>query len=386
MNKNTKKIIVFSTISFLIGYLFQSYFTRIQVIPKEVDQKEFTLFWDVWKTMEEKYPFEEPTEDQKIFKAIQGLVASYDDPNSSFLPPVGAKIFQETVSGHFGGAGMEIGVRDGFLVIITPLKNSPAEKAGFLPGDIITHVDSVEIFNKSLDEATSLIRGEIGTQVTITVVRADEESPLDLTLTRDIVTIPIIDTEIVDDTFIISLYNFNKESEFEFKEALEEFKESNLEYLLLDVRNNPGGFLDSSIEISSYFLEQGKTVVTEDFGDSDREKYIHRSKGYPLLEDLEYSLGIIINKGSASASEILAGALQDHSQALVMGSQSYGKGSMQELIELDQDTSLKVTIGKWLTPEGRHISQKGITPDIEIDQTLDNDLFIKKAVKILKNS
>ena len=386
MNSFNKKLILIAIISFLLGYLAQGYLFTFKNIPRGVDKDEFALFWDVWKTMEEKYPFEEPTEEEKRYDAIKGLVASYGDRHSSFFPPEGAQIFQETVSGKFGGAGMEINISDGYLVVISPLKDSPAEKAGFIAGDVITHIDLIDVHDRTLNAVTSLIRGEVGTEVTMTILRAGEENSMDLTLTREIVQIPVLDTDIIDDAFVLSLYNFNEDSDDKFKEALEEFKSSGLKHLLIDVRNNPGGLLNASIEMASYLLDQGKVIVTEDFGDSGREKNTHRSKGYPLLKDNKYSIGVIINRGSASASEILAGALRDNNRSIIIGEQSFGKGSMQELIDLDQETSLRVTIGKWLTPNGKHISGEGISPDVNLQRTSSNHEFIKEAVKILKNS
>jgi carboxyl-terminal processing protease len=384
MITNNKKSIIIATLFFIFGFFFQNTFfaTRMSA-PKGVEEKDIELFWDVWKLMEEKYPFNEPTNSEKIYKAIKGLVYSYGDDYSDFLQAERTKIFQDTIEGKFGGAGIEIGIRGGFLTVIAPLKNSPAEKAGFLPGDIITHVMGNDISDQSIDSITSQIRGEVGTELTMTVLRKGVAGIFDLSLVRDIVEIPVLDTEIVDGAFIISLYNFNSGSEESFKQALKEFVKSPTEYLIINVQNNPGGYLTSSIDISSYFLDQGQIVVIEDFGDSGKEQVVHRSKGYKLLEEKKYKLGVLINNGSASASEIFAGAMQDNKSAIILGEQSYGKGSMQDVIQLEQGTSLKVTIGKWLTPNKNYISHTGISPDIIISG-LENDLLIKEAVKNLK--
>ncbi len=379
-------IIITAVIFFIVGYSTQDLIHKKDIQEKTPNQESFTLFWDVWNILENKYPFKEPSESEKRYDAIKGLVASYNDDYSVFFTPKNSKQFRETVTGKFGGAGMEIAKYKGYLIVISPLKDSPAEKAGFLPGDIITSIGDLDTYNVDMNELISIIRGKPGTVVKMTVVRDGEESPIKLALTRDIIKIPVLDTKVIDDVFIISLYNFNQESENDFNKAIIEFKESGLKNLILDLRNNPGGYMSSSIDIASYFIDQGNVVVREDFGDSGKKQVIHRSKGFDLLKGIDYKLAVLINRGSASASEIVAGALQDNGKAIIVGEKSFGKGSVQELINLSEGTSLKVTIAKWLTPRGNQISKKGIIPDFNIDDQTDPETVLHNAINLLKSN
>ncbi len=383
MKKNNYNIIALfgAIVFFAFGYFTHGVLIKNNT-PKSIDQNKFSLFWNVWNDLEEKYPFKEPLESEKIYGAINGLVESYHDDYSTFFPPESAKLFQDTVTGTFGGAGMEVSISEGYLYVIAPLKNSPAEVAGVLAGDIIIKIDGKDISGKSMDDILDLIRGEIGTEVKVTIIRAENNKPIDITITRDIVKIPILDTKSIDNYFIVSLYNFNLDSQKAFKNALKKFKDSKLKHLVIDVRNNPGGFLTSAIDISSYFLEQGKIIVIEDFGDSGKSQKIHRSKGFDLLKDVDFDITVLSNKGSASASEILIGSLQDNKKGFIVGETSYGKGSVQELINLDQNTSLKITTAKWLTPNKHQISKKGIQPDFNIENI--NNINLSEIINILK--
>lgn len=382
-NKHHYRNIVFAVAFFALGYFSFSLFHGHPAIGNE--DKNLSLFWKVWETMEEKYPFDEPNSQEKIYGAIEGLVASYDDEYSSFLPPVRSEFFTQTIAGEFGGTGMEIGVRGGFLTVISPLKDSPSEKAGILPNDIITHVDGIDITGYSLDEAIGKIRGEVGTPVTLTIIRRGESEALEISVIRDIVHIPIVETETIDQTFVIHLYNFNESSDDAFENALIEFKESGKHTLLIDLRNNPGGYLTSAINIASYFLKQGDVVVREQHGTKETDQTIYRSRGYDLLKGYHFKTIVLINEGSASASEILAGALEENNLATVVGQPSYGKGSVQELIPMKGDTSLKVTVAQWLTPDGNQISKEGIKPQVLIpapDTEGEFDEQLLEAVKV----
>jgi carboxyl-terminal processing protease len=369
--------IIIALVFFGLGYVS---FDQISEINKNIQSEQnLDLFWKVHSTLEERYPFQEPTSKEKMFGAIKGLVDSYDDDYSSFLPPEENKFFTDTISGEFGGIGAEIGIRGGYLAVVSPLKFSPAEKAGMLPGDIITHVDGRNITGKSLDGAISLIRGEIGTIVTLEIIRFEEEEPIEISITRDVVVVPVLDTKIIKEAFVISLYNFNDLSEDSFREAITEFKKSGKEKLLIDVRNNPGGFLTSAVDMASHFLPQGEIVLREEHGLGPEDQTEFRSTGSNLLEGYEFETIVLINEGSASASEILAGALRDHGVARIVGETSFGKGSVQELIQLPEKTSLKITIAKWLTPNGDQISDIGIKPDVYIpfnpESETDTQLF-----------
>jgi carboxyl-terminal processing protease len=385
---NTNNTISWRNILIALVFLVLGYglFTPLQGIKHRLTKEsDLDLFWLVWSTLESKYPFEEPSSEEKIHGAIRGLVDAYGDEYSSFLPPARSEFFNQTISGEFGGIGAEIGIRSGYLSVVAPLKNSPAESAGVLAGDIITHADAIDVADKTLDEAIGLIRGKIGTDVVLTIVRSGEVDQMDITITRDLVHVPVIDTEIRDDVFVIHLYNFNETSSDVFKSTLIEFKESGHRKLLIDLRNNPGGYLTAAIEIASFFLPQGEIILREQGSLNDGEE-IYRSHGYDLLSDRDITLKVLINEGSASASEILAGALQDNNHAQIAGERSYGKGSVQELIDLPENTSLKITTSKWLTPKGEHISRTGIEPDIEIasDYESEDDVQLIQALQLFK--
>ena len=352
---------------------------------------DFSPFWKSWNIIDEKFVGVATTtgEQERVWGAVKGLVESLEDPYSVFLPPADSETFAENISGNFGGVGMEIGMRNEFLTVIAPLKNTPAEKAGIIAGDKIILIDEEGTAGLNIDEAVRLIRGPVGTSVKLTISRKDVEEPLEITVKRAIITIPTIDTEKrVDGIFVIKLYNFSGNSPQLFREALREFVLFGTDKLLIDTRGNVGGFLEAAVDITSWFLPAGKVIVTEDFGGKN-ENIIYRSKGYDIFNE-NLKLVILVDKGSASATEIFAGALREHEIATLVGEKTFGKGSVQELIDITDDTSLKITVAHWLTPNGNSISKDGITPDIEVKITPEEieageDPQLKKAVEILLN-
>jgi len=351
---------------FMLGFFISSFLHRNDGVGKT----ENDFYQEVANIIEEKYPFQEPNSQEKLYGSIKGLVGAYNDDYTIFFSPKNAKVFKQDVEGSFGGIGLEIGIRDGFLVAISPLKGSPAEKAGVRPGDIILKIDGEDVGEKTMYEVLDAIRGEAGTEVTLSVFRPETEALEDIVIHREVIHVPTLETDAIGDTFVISLYNFNDEAVPLFEKALQAYLTSPQKNLLIDLRGNPGGLLGGAIDTLSYFVEQGKVLVQEDFGDNNGEagSREERSKGYPLLkEKFPQHLGVVIDSGSASASEIFAGALQDYGIAKIFGEQSFGKGSVQELIPFDNGTSLKVTVARWLTPEGRQISENGITPDVWIE-------------------
>lgn len=341
--------------------------TSVHASDSTAAQANLSEFWSIWNLIEQKYPFkkDEPTDKEKVYGAIAGLVASYDDPYTVFFPPKEAKLFNQEVKGSFGGVGMEVGLKDGIVTVVAPLKDSPAEKAGIHAGDIITEINDESTDGMDVDTAISLIRGDVGTSVTLTVVRQGESGLKEITIVRDIVKLPVIDTTTKGNVFIISLYSFSENSAALFKDALKKFNESDKRRLIIDLRGNPGGYLDSAVDIASYFLPAGKTIVRENSG-TDKPEIVHQSKGTALLAK-NPRMVILINGGSASASEILAGALSEHNVATLVGTKSFGKGSVQELVNLKDGSSVKITVAKWLTPNGVSISEKGIVPKIIIE-------------------
>jgi carboxyl-terminal processing protease len=263
---------------------------------------------------------------------------------------------------------MEVGLRDRLITIIAPLPGTPAEKAGLLSGDVITKIDEKSTEDMRLDEAVRLIRGEKGTTVTFEIFRAGETDFRTIAVIRDNIDIPTVKTEEIDGIFIISLYSFNAVSESKMQEAMEKFVASKTDKLIIDLRGNPGGFMQSAVDIASFYMPQGKVVVREQSGEGGEDK-IFRTRNRQVKEFNPTNLAVLVDGGSASASEILAGALKDHQVATIIGDQTFGKGSVQELVDLSNGSSLKVTIARWLTPNGVSISNGGLAPDILIKRT-----------------
>jgi carboxyl-terminal processing protease len=340
-----------------------------------VTEAELAPVWKAWELLEEKFvpasSTEKATKQENIWGIISGLANSYNDPYTVFFPPEQAQNFQEEISGQFGGIGVEIGVRDGVLTAIAPLKGTPAESAGLRSGDLIIEIDGVSTRSMTIDEAVEAIRGEVDTIVLLTIAREGENEFLEIPVTRAIIDIPTSETEMRNDgVFVLSLYNFGGTATSEFRTALRTFKESDSSKLIIDLRGNPGGYLEAAVEIASWFLPSGKVVVTEDYG-SAREPIIHRSKGYDIVED-NWDIALLIDGGSASASEILAGALKEHGVATLIGEKTFGKGSVQELVDVTEDTSIKITVARWLTPNGVSLSNNGLVPDLEVEYSMDN--------------
>jgi len=335
------------------------------------DAVDLREFWRVWEILDNKFSRTGTTTlsaEDKLRGAIAGLVEAYGDPYTVYLPPADTKALTEDISGNFSGVGMEVGIRNDVVTVIAPLPETPATRAGIVAGDVIAAIDGQSTEGMRVDEAVRLIRGEKGTSVTLQIYRTGEPELRTITVVRDTIAVPTVATERRGDTFVVKLYSFNALSEAKMQEALRDFVRSDATSLVLDLRGNPGGLLQSAVSIASFFLPTGKVVVREDFGQSGREE-IYRSQGRVIGDFSNKKLVVLVDGGSASASEILAGALQDHDLATVLGVQTFGKGSVQELVELPTGASVKVTVARWLTPEGTSISEGGLAPDIVIKRT-----------------
>ena len=406
--KNSVILIVIAVLIFAGGFVLgrssaSAYLFINSEPPKDVDMSPV---WKVWNVIDAKFvPTRVEKSDEKtgyedkqkrVWGMASGLAASLGDPYTVFLPPSENKMFNEDISGSFEGVGMEIAVRDGILTVVSPLKGTPAEKAGLKPGDKIIEIDGESTEGISIDVAVKKIRGPKGTKVKFKIIREGEPEPLKIEVVRDKIDIPTIDTKVKEDVFIISLYSFTAEASRLFANALADFINSGKKKLIIDLRGNPGGYLDAAVNIAGYFLPQGTIVVTEDFGNK-RPAIVHKSKGGDLFPDVK--VVVLIDKGSASASEILAGALKAHKRATIIGQNSFGKGSVQELVPITKDTSLKVTVARFLLPDGSWIMEKGIEPDIKVElpkkeelicdpkkkEELENkDLILEKAFEFLK--
>jgi len=359
--------------------------------PTPDQSADLTEFWEVWNALDTQYVITHasstlPTTQDKIYGAIQGLTAAYGDPYTVFFPPSEAKDFADNISGSFGGVGIEVGENDqGILTVIAPLKGTPADKAGILPGDLIIAINGKSTEGISTDGAVDVIRGPKGTVVTLTIVRDGKSQ--EVKLTRDTIQVPEIENGLnkTIGVYTIALYEFTDNSSQLFDTAFTAFKASGAKKLVIDLRGNPGGYLDSAVAIASHFLPKGTTIVTEDYR-GKQQNIVHTSTG---TDDVPAGTQVVVlvNAGSASASEILAGALKDNKAATLIGTKSFGKGSVQQLVPVG-DASLKVTVARWLTPSGLSIMGNGIVPDIIATTTQDDvsagkDPQMSRAVQFL---
>ena len=340
--------------------------------PSDVDM---TQFWTAYSLLNNNFAVTHasstfPTTQKQLYGAIKGLTDSFGDPYTTFFPPAEAQIFQEDISGSFGGVGMQVEKNAAGQIVVIPLKDSPSERAGVRSGDMLIAVGATSTAGLSVDDAVKYIRGPKGTSVSLTFNRAGESKPLVIKVVRDTINIPIINSYKRDDgIFVIELYSFSENSQDLFRTALRQFVESGDTKLMLDLRGNPGGYLEAAVNMASYFLPVGDTVVTEDFK-GKQPNTVHRSAGYNIFaHNQNFKMAILVDQGSASASEILSGALQQHNVAKLVGTRSFGKGSVQQLMDIGGGAQLKITIARWLTPNGSSISDGGLTPDIEADRT-----------------
>lgn len=341
---------------------------------------DFNLYWEVWDKLKNSYVDKNKVTDEEMFYgSLRGLAASVGDPYTVFMDPKEAKEFSDDLSGTFEGIGAEVGMRNDIITIIAPLAGMPAEKAGLRAGDKLYAVDGESTIGMTVDGAVKKIRGAKGTPVTLTVIRSDEEKPLDIKITRGLIVVKSVKTEMRNDgVFVITVNNFNDDTLDLFQAAVKTTLTKNPKGIILDLRNNPGGYLDTAIAMASAWVEEGPVVV-EQFGEGKREEYF--AIGNPSLGT--FKTVVLINGGSASASEIVAGALRDYKKATIVGEKSFGKGSVQSLRDLSNGATLKVTVAKWLTPGGDFINEKGIAPDIEIKLGKD-DLNQNKDPQMLK--
>ncbi len=365
------------------GKIYNKYVTApANKLTQDVD---FNLFWDVWDQLQDKYVDKDKLDDKKMFYgALRGLVDSIGDPYTVFMEPKEAKEFSDDLAGTFEGIGAEIGKKDEIITIVAPLAGMPAEKAGLQAGDKIYAVDGQSTAGFAIEEAVSKIRGAKGTEVVLTIFRKGFEKTKDFKIIRQTIFIKSVKTKMRDDKiFVITITNFNGDTSELFKNAAREAVEKNPQGIILDLRNNPGGYLETSIDVASEWVDQG-FIVTEQFSDEKKNEYSHR--GRARLKD--FPTVVLVNQGSASASEIVSGALKDTGKAVIVGMKTFGKGSVQTLEDMKDGSSVKITVAKWLTPKGYNINDQGISPDIEVDLSQEDydknaDPQMDKAVEIL---
>jgi len=322
-------------------------------------------FSEVLEIVERSYVEETDTK-ELIYGAINGMLQGLD-PHSSFMTPELYKEMQVDTKGEFGGLGIQIGIKDGQLTVIAPIEGTPAHKAGIEAGDFIVKVEDKFTKGMSLMEAVNLMRGPKGTQVTITIVRRGLKEPKAFTITRDIISIKSVRHEVLEgDVGYVRISQFQEKTDRDLQDAIDDLQEKGVKSLLLDLRNNPGGLLDMAVQVTDAFLPPEKLVVYIQNRQGEKKEYYSRSAGL----DQSIPMVVLVNGGSASASEIVSGALQDHHRAVILGTQTFGKGSVQTVIPLSDGYGLRLTTAKYYTPRGTSIQNTGITPDIDVPQDL----------------
>lgn len=359
-------------------------------------ESDWYVFWDVWSKLKNDYIDHADISDEKLIEyAIRGIVGATGDQFSEFMTYKDYEELNGELAGSFEGIGAEIGKRNGQIVIISPLKDSPAAKAGLRAGDAIIDIDGKSTIDLTTTDVVKLIRGKKGTQVKVTVFRESSSDKKVIEITREKINIPSCDVVFTEDNIaVLRIYNFYDNVVPEFSEALNKIKQNNPRGIIVDLRNNPGGYLEAYLEMANSFFKKDDIVVIEDFKDKqDKETKISLGDGFLGNKKMI----VLVNGGTASAAEILAGALRDNNQVKIIGEKSFGKGSVQELMPLKNNNFLKLTIAYWLTPKGTSISKKGIVPDIEVkvkDEEIDalstyegininKDSQLKKAVEEL---
>jgi len=366
---------------------------------KNTKNIDFSLFWQAWERVEQKFVDKKKLEPQKMFYgAIKGMVASLEDPYTFFLTPDENKQSKDDLGGKFEGIGAQLGLKDNRVIVIAPLKDSPAEKVGVVAGDYINQVDGNFTKSMTLNQTVSKIRGEKGTKVKLIIERGKKE--MEKTIIRDVIKITSVElskeklTECQNncvEVAYLKLNQFGENTNDEWDVAVEliakQWKNKEINGMVLDLRNNPGGYLESSVHLAGEFLPFGTVVVKQ-------ESTMNENRTYKVLRAArlpDVPVIVLINRGSASASEILSGALRDHKRAKLVGEKSFGKGSVQEALDLDKGAGLHVTVAKWILPNGDWIMGKGIEPDIKIENkitegntlTKQNDSQLQKAIELL---
>ena len=374
------KIIKYYSLIFLFFYLSSANSSEVDIY------KKIDLFGEVLEKINREY-IDEINQSESMDSAINGLLQSLD-PYSSYMSPEILEEMQTETRGEFGGLGIEVGLEAGVVKVISPIDDTPASKAGLKAGDYIVKINDTQVQGKSLSEAVDLMRGPVGSSIELTVRRIGEKKALTFNITREIIEIQSVKSELLEENIgYIRLTSFNENSSDQIEKQIKKLKKNkNLNSLILDLRNNPGGLLNQAIRISDFFLENGEIVSTKSRKKSDNRKWFAKkgdiTDGKTLL--------VLINYGSASASEIVAGALKDHKRAIVVGENSYGKGSVQSIIPLKNRGAIRLTVAKYYLPSGKSISEVGVRPDIEVNEEGDNfkirtetDNQLNYAIKLL---
>ncbi|OGH88527.1 MAG: hypothetical protein A3J93_04480 [Candidatus Magasanikbacteria bacterium RIFOXYC2_FULL_42_28] len=348
------------------------------------DSVDFNEFWNVWDKVKQKYVKQPADETNMFYGAITGMVASLGDPYSIYMPPQMAGEFAKSLTGEFSGIGAEIGVKEEQLVVVAPLPGSPAELAGLRAGDKILGIDNVDTYGMDTFTAVMKIRGEAGTEVMLLIAHNGFKKAEEIKIIRATINVPAILYEKKNDVAYLRVMQFDEDTTSQLNQSIKKIQKDGLKKVILDLRNNPGGYLDAAIEMASEWVADG-AVVSEKF--SDGRENIHYSEGAHRLNGLKTV--VLVNGGSASASEIVAGALQDYGLATIMGEKTYGKGSVQDFEVFSDNSALKLTVAEWYTPKGKNINEQGILPEVEVIEEYDKekigeDVMLNKAMELLK--
>lgn len=384
---------ILAALSYLVGFASQvvpAYVGKVEESeifhPTAEEPPEFALYWEAWNLVEENFYRELPDAKTQCYGSIRGMLAALDDPNTFFIEPPDREIEEAHFQGRYGGIGAEYTMRDGYLVVVTPFQDSPASRAGIRPGDIIVAVDATDILGLSQNEAMLLIRGPVESEVELTIRREGELEPLILQLTREEIEPPTVTWELKEEGIgYVKLSFFGGRTNEELRHALTQLQSRGATSLILDFRNNPGGLIGAAVDVASQFIDTGVILYQRDAQGNDQP--FPAKKGGLATQT---SLAVLINGGTASAAEIVAGALSDHQRAVVIGEKTFGKGSIQTVRELSDHSSIHVTTAHWLTPQGHEIEGAALIPHLEVPLTqedIDNqrDPQLDRALAYLRS-
>ena len=354
-----------------------------------VQDVEFKRFWDLWKLLKDKY-YRQPLKDSDLFYgAMSGLAAGAGDPYTVYFPPTDAKDFESSLEGQFEGIGAEVGLKDNQIQVVAPLPDTPASRAGLLAGDAILKIDGKDTSSMTVEEAVKLIRGPRGTKVILNIFRPGQKKPpFDVSIQRDIIQVKSVTWRMAPGTkriAVVEITQFNQDTTDAFRSAITEVLKKNPQGLILDLRNDPGGYLDAAVSVASEWV--GKTVVVKE---RRQGKIVDQMQGPTDARLANIPTIVLVNQGSASASEIVSGALQDTGRAKLLGTKTFGKGSVQEYEPLPDGSAVKITIAEWLTPHDRTIQKVGLDPDVSVDRTPEDydakrDPQFDRALELLTN-
>jgi len=356
------------------------------IYPGDDTAADFGVFWQAWDMIKERHLRSGTFSAQDmIHGAIKGLAESAGDPHTTFFSPEDAAKFTENIDGKFGGIGAELETRNNQIIVVTPLKGTPAERAGLRPRDTIIKADGTELAGKTVQDAIRIIRGEPGTQIKLVISREGDAGTRDIQITRKMITLPTVEWEWKDsDVAYVRLISFNQNTPFAFYSVVREFIAENPRAMILDLRNNPGGYLEVAVNLAGWFIDRGETVVTERYADG--EERVFRSRGNAALKDLP--IIVLVNGGTTSAAEIMAGAMRDINGTRLVGERTFGKGTVQTLERLKDDSMLKITVANWVTPGGHIIEGGGLVPDVNIKRVENDpeDAQLNKALELLRKN